>query len=56
MGKADPFFSHFEGDDALVKEKGVGSSITRKLYEGGHGWQVWRHCLRDFLQMIFEEE
>lgn len=56
MGTEDPFFKHFEGDDAMIAEKGVGASITRRLYEGGHGWQVWRHCLRDFLPMIFREE
>jgi len=56
MGTDDPFFAHFEGDDALIAEKGVGASITRKLYDGGHGWQVWRHCLHDFLPMIFRED
>ena len=56
MGMEDPFFKHFEGDDALIAEKGVGASITRRLYEGGHGWQVWRHCLRDFLPLIFKGE
>ena len=55
MGTSDPFFPHFEGDDALVEKKGVGAYITRRLYDGGHGWQVWRHCLRDFLPMIFRE-
>lgn len=56
MGTSDPFFAHFEGDDALIAQKGVGASMTRKLYDGGHDWQVWRHCLRDFLTMIFREE
>ena len=55
MGTEDPFFKHFEGDDALIEEKGVGASIKRMLYDGGHGWQVWRHCLRDFLPMLFKE-
>ena len=56
MGDEDPFFAHFEADDALIEEKGVGASITRKLYRGGHGWQVWRESLRDFLPLIFKEE
>ena len=56
MGTSDHFFAHFAGDDALVEEKGVSEFITRRLYDGGHGWQVWRHCLRDFLPMIFKGE
>lgn len=56
MGTSDHFFAHFAGDDAMIEEKGVGASITRRLYDGGHGWQVWRHCLRDFLPMIFKGE
>ena len=56
MGDKDPFFTHFEGDDALVTEKGVDAFITRKLYQGGHGWQVWRESLRDFLPLIFKED
>ena len=55
MGDKDPFFTHFEGDDALVTEKGVDAFITRKLYQGGHGWQIWRESLRDFLPLIFTE-
>jgi len=55
MGTSDPFFAHFEDDDAIIAEKGVDASITRRLYEGGHGWQVWRQSLHDFLPMIFRE-
>ena len=40
----------------MLEEKGVRASITRKLYRGGHGWQVWRESLRDFLPLIFKEE
>lgn len=53
MGKRDSFFSHFEQDDALLAEKGI--HTLRKLYEGDHGWQVWRQCLRDFLPLLFKE-
>lgn len=56
MGDADPFLPHFLADDALIEEKGVGATITRRMYSGGHGWQVWRQCLRDFLPMLFREE
>ena len=54
MGDADPFFKWFAEDDAILEEKGV--QVTRRLYTGGHGWQVWRHCLRDFLPLIFKED
>ena len=54
MGDKDQFFSWFEEDDAIIKRKGV--SVTRRLYQGGHGWQVWRECLRDFLPLLFEED
>lgn len=25
----------------------------RKIYPGGHDWNVWRPCFADFAQMIF---
>ena len=56
MGLEDPFFTHFDSDDKLIEEKGVGAAITRRLYPGGHGWQVWRQSLRDFLPMLFRED
>ena len=55
MGDADPFMAHFLADDALIEDRHVGAAVTRRLYRGGHGWQVWRQCLRDFLPMIFRE-
>lgn len=54
MGDQDTFFSYFEEDDEILKSKGV--TVTRRLYQGGHGWQVWRQCLRDFLPLLFREE
>lgn len=54
MGQDDPFFKWFAGDDEILAEKGV--ACMRRLYPGGHGWQVWRHCLRDFLPLIFKGE
>jgi enterochelin esterase-like enzyme len=54
MGEDDQFFKWFAEDDAILEEKGV--NVTRRLYPGGHGWQVWRHCLQDFLPLIFKGE
>lgn len=53
MGEDDQFFKWFAEDDVILQNKGI--QVTRKLYPGGHGWQVWRHCLRDFLPLIFRE-
>ena len=54
MGKADVYFKTFEEDDAILAEKGI-TTMRRILYEGGHDWQVWRQCLRDFLPLLFRE-
>lgn len=56
MGESDVFFSHFAGDDALLEQKRLTGNVLRKVYRGGHDWQVWRHCLRDFLPLLFGEE
>lgn len=53
MGRADEFYAEFERDDVLLAQKGV-TSMLRLEYEGGHDWQVWRQCLRDFLPMLFK--
>lgn len=52
IGREDPFLEHFLGDDAMLSEAGI--SCTRKMYEGTHDWNVWRVCIYDFLQMIFQ--
>lgn len=52
IGEGDEFFPRFAEDDGIVAEKGV--VMTRKLYQGGHDWQVWRQCLRDFLPLLFQ--
>jgi len=51
MGDKDPFWEFFKKDDEMLKEKGI--EHTRKVYEGTHDWNVWRMCIRDFSQMIF---
>ena len=55
IGKSDIYFRTFEEDDAILAEKGI-TAFRRVLYEGGHDWQVWRQCLRDFLPLLFREE
>ena len=51
MGDVDPFWEHFEQDDAILSEKGIHQ--IRKVYPGAHDWNVWRMCIRDFAQLIF---
>ena len=53
MGTEDQYFSAFEADDALVKEKGV--RMIRRTFPGGHDWGVWRRCIHDFLPMLFTD-
>ena len=27
----------------------------RNLYKGGHDWNVWRKCIRDFAPLLFQD-
>lgn len=45
-GKEDIFIQKFLEEDELLDKKGI--SCIRHMYEGGHDWNVWRHCIRDF--------
>ena len=51
IGDNDCFRSRFLEEDAIIQEKGVHE--IRKIYPGGHDWNVWRPCFADFAQMIF---
>ena len=51
IGDNDCFLSRFLEEDAIIQEKGVHE--IRKIYPGGHDWNVWRPCFADFAQMIF---
>jgi enterochelin esterase-like enzyme len=47
----------FRKDSLLFDEKGLSPEDCKvhieKIYPGGHEWNVWRMCLRDFAQSIF---
>ncbi len=43
----------FLDEDRLLAEKGI--DCVRRLYPGGHDWNVWRLCARDFLQLVFQQ-
>lgn len=51
MGTEDEFYPVFLEDDVICCEKDI--PCLRKTYSGGHEWQVWRKCIRDFAQLIF---
>jgi enterochelin esterase family protein len=51
IGEDDAFLSIFTAEDAICAEKGLRN--LRKLYPGSHEWNVWRLCVRDFLEMVF---
>lgn len=55
IGQKDPFFTDFTYDDIRLELLGLRDSpvFLRRLYDGGHDWNVWRRCLRDFVQTIF---
>ncbi|MDR0963814.1 MAG: hypothetical protein LBM60_04265 [Clostridium sp.] len=58
IGSADSFIHVYHEETALLKEKGVldgdWKAYCEKIYEGGHDWNVWRPCVRDFLSMVFQ--
>ena len=51
IGTEDKYMAFFEADDRFLMEEGIPS--VRKLYPGMHEWNVWRLCLRDFMQLVF---
>lgn len=53
IGTEDEGFHYFQENDRFCEEHGI--RTYRKLYQGGHNWNVWRQCSCDFLQMVFQE-
>ncbi len=54
MGDKDIFFEHFSEDDELLRQKDI--TCIRKIYSGGHDWNTWRRCLRDFARIVFARQ
>lgn len=53
IGDQDPFLQErFIPDDRLLEQKKI--HHIRKIYHGGHDWNVWRMCICDFAQLIFK--
>ncbi|MCR1842251.1 alpha/beta hydrolase [Murimonas intestini] len=53
IGTEDEGLCYFLENDRFCEENGIKN--YRKMYEGGHDWNVWRNCAFDFLQMVFQE-
>ena len=51
IGDEDWFLPRFLEEDEIIQTKGVRE--IRRIYHGGHDWNVWRPCFADFAQMIF---
>ena len=54
MGREDSFFSWFMQEDQLCEDYGF--KQVRRVYEGGHDWNVWRKCAAEFLPMLFRTQ
>ena len=54
MGRQDEFWDRFAEDDTFCEENKI--PCIRREYEGGHDWNVWRQCIRDFLPLLFQDE
>lgn len=54
IGDEDEFYPVFSADDAFLEENHI--MCTRKIYHGGHEWNVWRQSFTDFIRLIFKEE
>ena len=54
MGRQDEFWDRFAEDDTFCEENKI--PCIRKEYEGGHDWNVWRQCIRDFLPLLFQDK
>ncbi len=58
IGDADKFIGQFNSESDMLKEKGLAPeqwpAYKKIIYPGGHDWNVWRPCVRDFLTLVFK--
>ena len=52
IGDKDPYKNFFDADDQMLEARRI--THIRRIYHGIHDWNVWRQCIRDFAQMIFQ--
>ncbi|MDR2941936.1 MAG: hypothetical protein LBV17_05040 [Treponema sp.] len=58
IGDSDQYIGQFNSETAMLKEKGLSpeqwKAYKEVIYSGGHDWNVWRPCVRDFLSLVFK--
>jgi len=59
IGDTDHLAEQFHSESKLLADKGLApesgwAAHKQVIYAGGHDWNVWRPCLRDFLTMLFK--
>ena len=53
IGEQDSLYHFFAKDDEICEKYEIRQ--TRRIFQGGHDWNVWRKCLYEFMQLIFVE-
>lgn len=51
MGREDSFFTWFMQEDQLCEDYGL--KQVRRVYDGGHDWNVWRSARQNFCRCCF---
>jgi len=58
IGDADQFIGQFNDESAMLGSYGLSPeewpAHIERFYPGGHDWNVWRPCVRDFLVLVFK--
>lgn len=58
IGDTDQFYGQFKKESSMLQEKGLSpdewQAHREVIYSGGHDWNVWRPCVRDFLSLVFK--
>lgn len=54
-GEGEKDIAHKQ-EEYAAKCKCFGVPVCHKTYTGYHEWHVWRECLRDFVQQIFQKD
>ncbi|MDR2649794.1 MAG: hypothetical protein LBB94_08795 [Clostridiales bacterium] len=58
IGEADQFLERYNNESAMLDGKGLSPNEwpahVQATYPGGHDWNVWRPCVRDFLSLAFK--
>jgi len=57
IGNNDQYIEQYKSESAMLQGKkltfGRWDAYKEFIYPGGHDWNVWRPCARDFLTLVF---